>query len=92
MSGVKICVCRRCGANLCDVADSDQCAPTGRLVVAAFEDLAAVQRAAAFTALNVYRTGDSVCVLYILVRPGMTRSPCLYTTSRSYWRSAMSCI
>ena len=41
---------------------------TGRLVMAAFEDLAAVRRAAAFTALNVYRTGDSVCVLYILVR------------------------
>lgn len=42
---------------------------TGRLVVAAFEDIASVQRAAAFTAVNVYRPGDTVCVLYIQVCP-----------------------
>ena len=35
--------------------------------MAAFEDIAAIQKAAAFTAVNVYRPGDTVCVLYIQV-------------------------
>jgi len=35
--------------------------------VAAFEDISAIQKAASFTAINVYRPGDTVCVLYIQV-------------------------
>ena len=31
-------------------------------MVAAFEDISAIQRAASFTAVNVYRPGDTVCV------------------------------